>query len=128
MQLTIEKLIYGGDGLARGPATEKGKGKAVFVPFVLAGERIEARVVEEKPGFVRAQAHKVLHPSPERVSALCPYFGECGGCHYQHAGYESQLQIKAGIVRETLQRIGGIEAPEIKAHPSVPGITAIARA
>jgi 23S rRNA (uracil1939-C5)-methyltransferase len=120
LQLTIDKLIYGGDGLARGPATEHGKGKAVFVPFVLAGERIEARVLEEKADFVRAKAHKVLHPSPERVSPQCPYFGECGGCHYQHAGYESQLRIKTGILRETLQRIGGIEGAPVQAHPSVP--------
>lgn len=120
MHLTIEKLIYGGDGLARGPATGHGKGKAVFVPFVLAGERIEARVVEEKPGFVRAKVHKVLQPTPERVAPQCPYFGECGGCHYQHAAYESQLQIKTGILRETLQRIGGIEGPPVQAHPSVP--------
>ncbi len=120
MHLTIEKLIYGGDGLARGPATERGKGKAVFVPFVLAGERVEARVVEEKPGFVRALAQKVLQAAPERVSPQCPYFGECGGCHYQHAGYEAQLQLKTGILRETLQRIGGIEVPPIQAHPSAP--------
>jgi 23S rRNA (uracil1939-C5)-methyltransferase len=120
LQLTIDKLIYGGDGLARGPATERGKGKAVFVPFVLAGERIEARVLEEKPGFVRAEAHKVLQASPERTTPHCPYFGECGGCHYQHAGYESQLRIKTGILGETLQRIGGIEVPPIQEHPSAP--------
>ena len=54
MELTIDKLIYGGDGLARLPADERGPGKAVFVPFVLEGEQVEARVTEEKPGFARA--------------------------------------------------------------------------
>jgi 23S rRNA (uracil1939-C5)-methyltransferase len=120
MQFTVEKLVYGGDGLARAPAAGQEKGKAVFVPFVLAGERIEARVVEEKPGFMRAQAQKILEPASPRVMPRCPYFGECGGCHYQHAAYEHQLQIKTGILRETLQRIGRIEAPEVTAHPSPP--------
>ena len=56
MLLTIEKLIYGGDGLARLPADSRGPGKAVFVPFVLAGEKIEAALTEEKSGFARAHA------------------------------------------------------------------------
>ncbi len=56
MQLEIEKLVYGGDGLARLPADEHGRGKTVFVPFVLPGEQVEASVVESRPGFVRARA------------------------------------------------------------------------
>jgi 23S rRNA (uracil1939-C5)-methyltransferase len=120
MQLTIDKLVYGGDGLARGPADEHGQGKAVFLPFVLAGEQVEAQVVEQKPGFLRARPEKVLRAAAERVEPRCPYFGECGGCHYQHAGYENQLQIKMAILRETLHRIGQIDAPTIAAHPSPP--------
>ena len=53
MQLTIEKLVYGGDGLARLPADENGHGKAMFVPFVLPGEEVEAEILETKPGFAR---------------------------------------------------------------------------
>jgi 23S rRNA (uracil1939-C5)-methyltransferase len=64
MQLTIEKLVYGGDGLARGPAGEGGGGKAVFVPFVLAGERVEASVVQDKAGFVRAAVQQILESFP----------------------------------------------------------------
>ena len=65
MLLTIEKLIYGGDGLARLPAasdTDKahGRGKAVFVPFVLAAEKIEAALTAQKPGFARARAEAIL--------------------------------------------------------------------
>jgi 23S rRNA (uracil1939-C5)-methyltransferase len=120
LQLTIEKLVYGGDGLARGPAGDRGSGQAVFMPFVLAGERVQVRTVEEKPGFVRARADKILQPSPERVDPRCPYFAECGGCHYQHAAYEHQLQIKTAILRETLQRIAQVAAPPIEYHPSLP--------
>ena len=58
MQVEIEKLVYGGDGLARLPADEHGRGKTIFVPFVLPGEQVEAAVVESKPGFARAKLEK----------------------------------------------------------------------
>jgi 23S rRNA (uracil1939-C5)-methyltransferase len=119
--LTIEKLIYGGDGLARLPPDDRGRGKAVFVPFVLAGEKIEASLTEEKPGFARAKAAPVIDASPHRVQPRCPYFARCGGCHYQHASYEHQLEIKTDILRENLRRIAKLELKnEIEVHPSPP--------
>ena len=126
MLLTIEKLIYGGDGLARlpadsGTAEAKGRGKAVFVPFVLADETIQATLTEQKSGFARAKADAVVAPSPHRVPPPCPYFGRCGGCHYQHATYEYQLEIKREILRESLRRTAKLDLPfEIEMHPSPP--------
>ena len=121
MQLTIEKLIYGGDGLARMPADEQGPGKVVFVPFVLKGERIEASLVEQRPGFARARADQVIESSPIRIAPRCPYFMRCGGCHYQHASYAHQLEIKAEILKENLRRIAKIELDvELKVHSSPP--------
>jgi 23S rRNA (uracil1939-C5)-methyltransferase len=124
--LNIEKLIYGGDGLARLPAAspgdkDLGRGKAVFVPFVLAGEKIEATLTEEKTGFARAKLDTVIEPSPHRVPPPCPHFGRCGGCHYQHASYDQQLDIKKEILRENLRRIAKLELEcEIQVHPSPP--------
>jgi 23S rRNA (uracil1939-C5)-methyltransferase len=119
--LNVEKLIYGGDGLARLPADERGRGKAVFVPFVLAGEKIDAALTEEKPGFARAHAATIVEPSPQRIPSDCPHFTRCGGCHYQHASYEHQLEIKKEILRENLLRIAKLELQcEIQAHPSPP--------
>jgi 23S rRNA (uracil1939-C5)-methyltransferase len=121
LQLTIEKMIYGGEGLARLPADDRGPGKAVFVPFVLPGERVEATLREQKPGFARAQADEILEASPRRVSPRCPYFQNCGGCHYQHTGYEHQLEIKAAILKENLRRIAKLELEtELTIHPSPP--------
>lgn len=121
MLLTIEKLIYGGDGLARLPADDHGRGKAVFVPFVLAGEKIEATLTEQKANFARAHATAVVGPSPQRVAPPCPYFARCGGCHYQHTSYEHQLEIKKEILRENLRRIAKLELQcEIQLHPSPP--------
>lgn len=126
MLLTIEKLIYGGDGLARLPAdphedeAHRG-GKAVFVPFVLAGEKIEASLTEQKPGFARARADSIIESSPHRIQPACPYFSRCGGCHYQHASYEHQLEIKKEILRESLRRTAKLELPfDIEVHPSPP--------
>lgn len=121
MELTIEKLIYGGDGLARLPADEKGRGKAVFVPFTLPGEKVEASIEEEKPGFARATARRIVQASPERIEAQCPYFQRCGGCHYQHTGYPQQLEIKAEILKENLRRLAKMElSSELQVHASPP--------
>ncbi len=115
MDITIEKLIYGGEGLGHH------NGSTVFVPFVLPAERVSAEPVEQKKKFVRARVERVLDPSPERVVPRCPHFGVCGGCDYQHTPYESQLRYKTEILRETLGRIGRIEWPgEIVEHASPP--------
>jgi 23S rRNA (uracil1939-C5)-methyltransferase len=124
--LTIEKLIYGGDGLARLPADldrndAHERGKAVFLPFVLSGEKVEASLTEEKSGFARARANAIVDASPHRITPACPYFFRCGGCHYQHANYEHQLEIKKEILRENLRRIARLELDcEIQVHPSPP--------
>lgn len=131
MLLTIEKLIYGGDGLARlaaAPDTaaasideDRGRGKAVFVPFVLAGEKIDATLTEQKSAFARARVDAVIEASPHRIPPPCPHFSRCGGCHYQHASYEHQLEIKKEILRENLRRIAKLDLPfEIEVHPSPP--------
>src|SRR5579864_426772 len=118
-------MIYGGDGLARLPASSpdeaRGRGKAVFVPFVLAGEKVGAFLTEQKPGFARAKVESVIEGSPYRIQPACPYFGRCGGCHYQHANYEHQLEIKKEILRESLRRTAKLELPfDIEVHPSPP--------
>jgi len=124
--LSIEKLIYGGDGLARVPVGSDARSMAVFVPFVLPGEQVEANVrLEnvrlEKSGFSRGSVLQLIEASPDRVEARCPYFSQCGGCHYQHIRYDKQLQFKAEILRETIQRIAKVELnSEIQLHASPP--------
>jgi len=69
VQLKIEKLVYGGEGLARLAPDDNGPGKSVFVPFVLEGEKVEAELIEQKPGFSRARLDKVIEP---RILAFPP--------------------------------------------------------
>ena len=114
-------MIYGGDGLAHLPADERGRGKAVFLPFVLTGEKVEATITQQKSGFARAQVESIVEPSPRRIAPACPYFSSCGGCHYQHSSYEHQLEIKQEILREAFRRTAKLDSvPEIEVHPSPP--------
>ena len=121
MELTIEKLVYGGDGLARLAPDNRGRRKAVFVPFVLEGERVQADLAEEKTEFAYAHLQQVLSPSPARVAPQCPYFFRCGGCHYQHGSYEHQLQIKGAVLKENLTRVAKLPLEaELQVHASPP--------
>lgn len=114
MKLRIEKAIYGGAGLARA------EGKAVFVPFALPGEVVEASIAEESKSYSTAELQAVLEPGAERRAAPCPYFGACGGCHYQHAEYAAQVEMKRAILRETLERARIGDFPEIEAVTGEP--------
>jgi len=105
-ELLIEKLVYGGDGLARHD------GQVVLVPFVLPGETVRAQVTRAKNDLLRGRLVSVVSPASQRAEPLCPYFLRCGGCHYQHASYEAQLAQKKAILLDVLRRIGGIEYSE----------------
>ncbi|MBV8476844.1 MAG: 23S rRNA (uracil(1939)-C(5))-methyltransferase RlmD [Acidobacteria bacterium] len=121
LELKIDKLVYGGEGLARLPANEQGRGKAVFLPLVLEGERVDCTLIEQKPGYARGGVQRIVEPSRHRMQPVCPYFGRCGGCHYQHSNYEHQLEIKAAILKESLRRIAKLDlARNLEVHPSAP--------
>lgn len=103
LDLTIEKLVYGGDGLSRV------NGEVIFTPFVLPSERVQAVRADHRGHVARARAISVAEPSGDRVRPPCPYFGRCGGCQYQHADYSAQLRFKREILAETLRRVGKFE-------------------
>lgn len=112
MEITPTAFTYGGEVVGR-----LADGRAVFIPFALPGETVRVRLVEEKRRFVRAELVEILQPAPERIQARCPHFGECGGCHFQHLPYATQLQVKATVLQEQLGRIGGLE--HIAIEPAV---------
>ena len=120
MELKIEKWIYGGDGLARLTPDETGRGKAVFVPFALPGETIEAEITEERSGFARAKLAEVKRASGARVEPECRYFYRCGGCQYQHADYSRQVGWKRDILVETLKRTAKVDFPDVSLHSAEP--------
>ena len=112
--VTIEKIASGGAGLGRID------GKVVFVPFTLPGETVEAELQEVKKDYLRAKALRIVSPSPERIEPACPLFGVCGGCDFQHLGYQAQLDLKRGLFLEAFRRIGGEDLPPPEVVPSEP--------
>jgi 23S rRNA (uracil1939-C5)-methyltransferase len=113
--LSVEKLVYGGDGLAHA------NGNTVFVPYVLPGENVRATERAKKKKMVWADLLGVTSASEARIKAPCPHFQTCGGCHYQHIEIAEQIRLKKEILRETLSRIGGIVwNGEIQEHTAEP--------
>src|SRR6202140_1650551 len=99
--LSIEKLVYGGDGLTHAD------GNTVFVPYVLPGEGVRAATKTKKKKLIWTKLVEVTSPSAERIAPACPHFQVCGGCHYQHIPAAEQVRLKIEILRETLSRLGG---------------------
>lgn len=104
-ELNVTAMAHGGDAIG------KHQGRTVFVPFAIPGERLRVQLVEERKHFIRARLLEILEPSPVRVTPLCPYFGRCGGCHFQHIAYDAQAQIKGLVVLDQFQRVGKFEDP-----------------
>jgi tRNA/tmRNA/rRNA uracil-C5-methylase (TrmA/RlmC/RlmD family) len=107
VRVTIDDIAFGGQGVGRV------NDFVVFVPFVAPGEVVEAELTEVKKRFGRARLVKVLEPSSERVTPLCRYFAECGGCQYQHLDYAAQLRIKHKQACDLFLRIGGIDPAKV---------------
>jgi tRNA/tmRNA/rRNA uracil-C5-methylase (TrmA/RlmC/RlmD family) len=103
VDLKIEDVAFGGKGVARE------NGKAVFIPFTIDGELVSAKITREKKQFAEAEVVDLRKTSPHRVEPPCPYFGQCGGCAYQHIDYAHQLTIKSRQVHDVLQRIGKLK-------------------
>jgi 23S rRNA (uracil1939-C5)-methyltransferase len=106
--LTVGDIAFGGEGVGRLDDF------VVFVPFVALGETVEAELIEVKKRFGRARLLRVISPSPERTQPECPYFGQCGGCQYQHINYATQLKIKRQQVCALFERIGNLEPSHIQ--------------
>lgn len=114
LELEIESLVAGGDGLGRAP-----NGRVVFVSDTAPGDRVLVRIVDRKKRFARARVEQLLSAGPVRIAPVCPVFGSCGGCSWQHVDYPAQLVAKAALVTDALRRIGGLVLPqEVRIEPS----------
>src|SRR5580692_13074167 len=110
--ITIHDIAFGGEGVGRlGDFV-------VFVPFVMVGEVVEVEITEVKKRFARARLLKVTQSATERVQPECRYFGDCGGCQYQHIDYAAQVRIKHKQICDLFERIGGFSSEVIA--PVVP--------
>jgi len=106
--LTLHNLGYSGE------AVGEYQGQVVFVPLGIPGETVRAELTEARKRYARARLIEVLEPSPERVASRCRYFGECGGCHWQHIAYPAQLRAKKELLTSQLQRLGKQPHPLVR--------------
>lgn len=108
MQLTVERMAYGPDAIAR-----TAEGKTVFVTGAVAGDVVEATIDTEGPTFARAHVERIIEPSPNRIQPPCPFVGLCGGCPWGALRREDQLAAKSENLRSALARIGRFSADDI---------------
>ncbi len=109
LELTIESLAFGGQGVARHD------GLVVVLPKGTSpGSTVRAMVTRRKRGFVEARTLEVLSPSPDAVEAPCAHFGVCGGCATQNLAYEVQLAQKQAQVGDLFARMGGFTEVEVQ--------------
>ena len=105
--IQIESVAFGGEGVGRLDNF------VVFVPFAAPEDELEIEIVQLKKKFARGKILQIIKPSPTRVSPLCSYYENCGGCFYQHLKYEYQLEIKKKQVEEVFRKIGKIATPPV---------------
>jgi len=104
----IKDMTHEGQGVGRID------GLAVFTDGVLAGEQVELKIIKLKKSYAVGKLLKVLRPSPDRVDPFCGVFRRCGGCSLQHMDYNAQLAFKTKLVRDSLERIGGLKDVKVR--------------
>jgi 23S rRNA (uracil1939-C5)-methyltransferase len=98
-----------------GGAVAHSEGRTLFLDYGLPGERVMAELDRERAGVFFGRVTSVIEASPERVQPKCVYFGECGGCQWQHIEYAAQLELKRRSVVDQLRRVGRFENPPVSA-------------
>ncbi len=107
LTLRIEKMVQGGEGMAR-----LEDGRVCFVAGALPGELCKVRLTFQKKDFTKGRIVEVLEASPDRVKPLCPLYGKCGGCSLQHLASEKQAEYLEKVERENFRRLAHAELPE----------------
>jgi 23S rRNA (uracil1939-C5)-methyltransferase/tRNA (uracil-5-)-methyltransferase len=105
IELVIEDVTNLGQGVGRVD------GWVVFVPFALPGERVLIRIWRNKKQYSDADLVRIIEASPDRVEPVCPLFGTCGGCQYQHYGYSAQLEWKRRQIEQLIRKMAGLSVP-----------------
>ena len=89
-------------------------GFTLFIKDAVIGDTVQAKVMKAKKHYAYAKLEKVIEPSPFRVTPLCPFSRQCGGCQLQALSYEKQLEFKEKKIRNNLIRIGGLTPEQVE--------------
>jgi 23S rRNA (uracil1939-C5)-methyltransferase len=110
LELRLTAMAQGGDAVGHHD------GRAVFASGGLPNELVQVRLRERQQGWARGRVLKVLEPSSERVASFCPLETVCGAADWRWIDYAAQLHFKAGILRDQLRHLGGINV-EVQPPP-----------
>jgi len=100
-----------------GMGVGKIEGYTIFVDEALMGEKVKIKIVKVLKNYSYGKLLEIIEKSPYRIEPQCPAIKRCGGCQMQHINYEGQLQYKTRIVKEVLERIGGLK--DIVIHDTI---------
>ncbi len=84
------------------------EGIAVFVPYTITGEKVQALIIKKYKSYAIGKLLSVITPSEHRVKSDCQYFYKCGGCQLRHMDYKSELVYKKEKVYNCIKRIAGL--------------------
>ncbi len=102
------------DAGAKGKAIAKAAdGRVVFINNAVPGDIVSVQTTKKRKAYFEATAIEIHKASDKRVEPVCEHFGACGGCKWQHMGYEHQLYYKQKEIENNLSRIGKVTLPEI---------------
>jgi 23S rRNA (uracil1939-C5)-methyltransferase len=117
LEITIEKIVAGGEGLGYSDQT------AVFVPMSVPGDYLQIQIISVKKNYVRGLIRKILIPSGERAKDSDKIsFEDYQGCDFAMMLYPAQLKYKKNIIEEVLKKIGkisGIWVDDVVPSPEI---------
>lgn len=105
-------MAFGGDGIARED------GKVIFIEGAVPGEKVEVEITQDKKRFAKGRAIRRIEAAADEVAPFCPVFARCGGCDWQHVGYQKQLEWKSRFISSALQKTARFPTEPISVRPS----------
>ena len=105
-KVKIDRLAHLGSGVGRVD------NRVIFIPFTAPGDTVIARITHKKKHHFQGEIKEIVSQSPFRNPPPCDVFGICGGCHWQHLVYSTQLELKEQTFGDLLRRIGKVESVE----------------
>lgn len=95
----VTTIAFGGNGILRD------QGQVIFVPFTAPEDQVVVQIIRQKRRYAEGRLVKILSPSPLRTTPVCPYFGRCGGCQFQHLSATAQQAIKRQFLQEAFHSL-----------------------
>ena len=98
-----EQIVIAAESAAfNGVCVGRHEGMAIFLSGCVPGDQVRAMITKKKKSYAEARVQEILSPGPDRIEPPCMYFGDCGGCTWQHLRYGAQARMKEELLRRLL--------------------------